>query len=164
MNNRGSVMTMTVTFLWPRWGVRSYPIVTRVTSDAVVPSTRLDLLISIIGGFIRIWLSIPNQFVIASYLAVAEHQIMFSLHSVSRKKPPTSECINFFFLLYTATYVSYITECEPCTWHHVAHLVFYLNLHTYIWKKRLIVSDAVINIYCTVPGGMCSWHLKFILL
>ena len=55
------------------------------------------LLISIIGGFIRIWPSIPNQFVIASYLAVAEHQIVFSLHSVSCKKPPTSECIQFFF-------------------------------------------------------------------
>ena len=49
---------------------------------------RLVLLISIIGGFIRIWLSIPNQFVIASYLAVAEHQIMFTLDSVSCKKPP----------------------------------------------------------------------------
>ena len=103
---------------------------------------RLVLLVSIIGGFIRIWLSIPNQFVIASYLAVAEHQIMFSLHSVRDKKPPTSECIQFFFLLYTATYVNYITEYEPCTWHHVAHLVFYLNLHIYNGNKRLIVSDA----------------------
>ena len=26
---------------WPRWGVRSYPILTRVTSDVGVPSTRL---------------------------------------------------------------------------------------------------------------------------
>ena len=40
-----------------------------------------------------------------------------------------------FFLLHTATYVSYITEYEPCTWHHVSQLVFYLNLHTYIWKQ-----------------------------
>ena len=126
---------------------------------------RLVLLISIIGGFIRIWPSIPNQFVIASYLAVAEHQIMLSLHSVSCKKPPTSECIQFFFLLYTATYVSYITEYEPCIWHHVAHLVFYLNLHTYIWKQAThSVGCSFINIYCTVPGGMCSLHLKFILL
>ena len=37
-----------------------------------------------------------------------------------------------FFLLYTATYVSYITEYEPCTWHHAAHHVFYLNLHTWV--------------------------------
>ena len=95
---------------------------------------RLVLLISMIGGFIRIWPSIPNKFAIASYLAVAEHQIMFSLHSVSCKKPPTFECIQFF-LLHTATYVSYITEYEPCTWHHVSQLVFYLNLHTYIWKQ-----------------------------
>ena len=125
---------------------------------------RLVLLISIIGGFICIWLSIPNQFVIASYLAVAEHQIMFLLHSVSCKKPPTSECIQFF-LLYTVTYVSYITEYEPCTWHHVAHLVFDLNLHTYIWKQAThSVGYRFINIYCTAPGGMCSLHLKFILL
>ena len=101
---------------WP-WGVRSYPIVTRVTSDVGVPSTRL-VNIHHNWGFLRIWLSIPNQFVIASYLAVAEHHIMFALHSVSCKKPPTSECIQFF-LSYTATYVSYITEYEPCTWNHV---------------------------------------------
>ena len=37
----GSIITMTVTFLWPRWCVRSYPIVTRVTSDVGVPLTRL---------------------------------------------------------------------------------------------------------------------------
>ena len=60
---------------------------------------RLVLLISVIGGFIRIWPSIPNQFVIASYLAVVEHQIVFSLHSVSCKKPVTSECIQFFFFI-----------------------------------------------------------------
>ena len=40
-------------------------------------------------------------------------QIMFSLHSVSCKKTPTSQCIKFF-LLYTATHVRYITEYEPC--------------------------------------------------
>ena len=126
---------------------------------------RLVLLISIIGVFIRIWLSIPNQFVIASYLAVDEHQIMFSLHIVSCKKPPTSECIQFFFLLYTVPYVSYITKYETCTWHHVAHLVFYLNLHTYIWKQATHnVGCRFINIYCTLPEGMCSLHLKFILL
>ena len=76
---------------------------------------------------------------------------MFSLHSVSCKKPPTSECIHFF-LLYTATFVSYIAEYEPWTWHHVAHLVFYLNLRTYIWKQTThSVGCRFINIYCTVP-------------
>ena len=36
-----SFMTMTVTIWWPRSGVRIYHIVTRVTSDVGVPSTRL---------------------------------------------------------------------------------------------------------------------------
>ena len=93
---------------------------------------------------------------------------MFSLHSVSCKKLPTSECIQFFFLLHTATYVSYITEYEPCTWHHVAHLVFYLNLHTYIWKQTThSVGCIFVNIYCTVPVafeiysaiGLISWTI-----
>ena len=54
----------------------------------------------IIRRFIRIWSSIPNQLVIASYLAVAEHQILVSLHSASCKKPPTSECIHFFIVIH----------------------------------------------------------------
>ena len=41
LNKMGSFMTMTVTFWWPRWGVRIYPIVTGVTSDVGVLSTRL---------------------------------------------------------------------------------------------------------------------------
>ena len=35
----------------------------------------MELWISIIGGFIRFWPSIPNYFAIASYFAVAKHLI-----------------------------------------------------------------------------------------
>ena len=41
LNKKGSFMTMTVTFWWPRWGVRIYPIVTGVTSNVGVLSTHL---------------------------------------------------------------------------------------------------------------------------
>ena len=141
MNNRGSFMTMAVIFLWPRWGVRSYPIVTRVTSDVGIPSTRLvDIHNCRIYSH---WLSIPNQIVIAGYLAVAEYQICFHFIVWVVRSRPHMNVSNSFLLLCTATCVSYITEYEPCTWHHVAHLVFYLNLRIYIYgNKRLIVSDA----------------------
>ena len=110
---------------------------------------RLVLLISIIGGFIRIWLFIPNQFVIASYLAVAEHQIMFSLHSVSCKKPPTSECIQFFFIIHgdicklyywiwTLCMASRRTSCILFEFTHI-YIYIYIYIHG---NKRLIVSDA----------------------
>ena len=125
---------------------------------------RLVLLISIIGGFIRIWLSIPNQFVIASYLAVAEHQIMFSLHSVNCKKPPTFDCIQFFF------YIIHGDICKLYYWIWTLYMAsrrtsFWIYIHIYIWKQAThSVGCRFINIYCTVPGGMCSLNLKFILL
>ena len=139
MNNRVSFMTMTATFLWPRWGVRSYPIVTRGLQMSAC--RQLLLLISIIGRYIRIWPSIRNQFVIASYLAVAEHQIVFSLHSVSCKKPPTSECIQFFFY-YTRRYMQFILLNMNLVHGITLHILYsiWIYIHTY-GNRRLIVSD-----------------------
>ena len=65
-----------------------------------------------------------------------------------------------FFLLHTATYVSYITEYEPCTWHHVAQLVFYLNLHNIYGNKQLIVlwCDFMDNIQHSCASRVHSLH------
>ena len=152
-------MTMTVTFWWPIWGIRSYPIVTGWLHLSAC--RRLVLLISIIRWFIRIWPSIPNQFIIASYLFWFRFTVW-----VTRSRPHLNVFI--YLWIYTATYVSYITEYGPCTWHHVAHLVFYVNLHIYIyiyiWQQAThSVGCKLFNVYCTVLGGMCSLHLKFIL-
>ena len=47
IEQKGSFMTMAMTYWWPRWGIRTYPIVTGVTSDVGAQSNRLILSIFI---------------------------------------------------------------------------------------------------------------------
>ena len=164
MNNRGSFMTMAVIFLWPRWGVRSYPIVTRVTSDVGIPSTRLvDIHNCRIYSH---WLSIPNQIVIAGYLAVAEYQICFHfIVWVVRSRPHMNVSNSFFIIMHG-------DMCKLYYWIWTLYMasrrtscILFEFTYIYIWKQAThSVGCRFINIYCTVPGGMCSLHLKFILL